>query len=54
MEEEYRSQCGVMVIFTRVVMDVTRRPPQGRINVIVSVGYLAQHSLEEKAVCHNA
>jgi hypothetical protein len=54
MEEEYWSHCGVTVIFMRVVMDVTRRPPQGRINVSVSLGYLRQHSPEEEAMCHDA
>jgi hypothetical protein len=38
MEEEYWSQCGIIVIFMRVVIDVTRSP-QGRINVNMSVGY---------------
>jgi hypothetical protein len=53
MEEECWSQCGI-VIFTRVVTDVTRRPPQGRINVSVSAGYLGQHNLEQEAMCHDA
>lgn len=47
MEEEYKSQCGVTVIFTRVVVDITRRPPQGRQG-------LEQHSLEEEAKSHDA
>lgn len=47
MEEEYQSQCDVTVIFTRVVVDVTRGPPQGRQG-------LGQHSLEEEAMSHDA
>lgn len=44
---EFCSYCGVVVLFTNMVIDVIRRPLQRRMNVSAAVSYLQQHNLKE-------